>query len=325
MSVREIDPSDDAALRSYVAIDAADAQARPYGAAWTFEELRVTARRHDPWVEHRWLLATDGGAPVASAHLELPLRDNTDTVWVSLAAVPGTRRMLERLCDHAFAIAADAGRTLVEVQALADGDGQLWGLLSGRGLEVGLVNAHRVLDLPPDRAALARIEDETAPWRTAYELRSWSGACPPDLVEAWAGLRAVLVLEAPSGDHEYEAEDFTPERIRHEEAELVAQQRQSFVTVAVRDGTAIAHSQLIVPGTDPVNAYQWDTIVLPAHRGHRLGLALKARNLAEAAAALEPRRVLHTWNAEDNAPMIAVNEAMGFRLVEREALFRLRL
>lgn len=38
------------------------------------------------------------------------------------------------------------------------------------------------------------------------------------------------------------------------------------------------HTHLVIPGTDQVNAYQWDTLVLPEHRGHRFGLALKARH-----------------------------------------------
>ncbi len=42
------------------------------------------------------------------------------------------------------------------------------------------------------------------------------------------------------------------------------------------------------------------------------------RNL-EVVQALHPdRTILHTWNAESNGPMIAVNEAMGFLPVRYE-------
>ena len=80
------------------------------------------------------------------------------------------------------------------------------------------------------------------------------------------------------------------------------------------------HTQLIidvVPGRDPGKVFQDDTLVLPRHRGHRLGLALKVANLRAVQRAHPDRRVLHTWNAEENGPMVAVNNAMGFRPVER--------
>lgn len=62
--------------------------------------------------------------------------------------------------------------------------------------------------------------------------------------------------------------------------------------------------------------------MLAEHRGNRLGLALEARNLLEAADAFEGRTVLHTWNAEENAPMIAVNEQLGLHLVDYSDQFR---
>jgi RimJ/RimL family protein N-acetyltransferase len=37
--------------------------------------------------------------------------------------------------------------------------------------------------------------------------------------------------------------------------------------------------------------------------------------MQESAHLLESRRFVHTYNAASNAPMIAVNEAMGFRQV----------
>ncbi len=48
------------------------------------------------------------------------------------------------------------------------------------------------------------------------------------------------------------------------------------------------------------------------HRGHRLGLLLKVAML-ELLAATEPGlERIATWNAASNAPMIAVNDALGY-------------
>jgi len=65
--------------------------------------------------------------------------------------------------------------------------------------------------------------------------------------------------------------------------------------------------------------------VVRSHRGHRLGLLLKAdmmRWLADAEPELEQ---LDTWNMESNTHMIAVNERLGYRVMGREMQFQRRL
>ena len=68
---------------------------------------------------------------------------------------------------------------------------------------------------------------------------------------------------------------------------------------------------------EPGKAYQWGTLVLREHRGHRLGQATKAHNLLWLQRERADLTLLVTYNAEVNRHMIAVNEAMGFRPVER--------
>ena len=59
-------------------------------------------------------------------------------------------------------------------------------------------------------------------------------------------------------------------------------------------------------------AWQWQTIVLPEHRGHRLGMLVKVANLDHLRAHEPAVTVIHTGNADSNAPMLRVNVAMGF-------------
>ena len=56
--------------------------------------------------------------------------------------------------------------------------------------------------------------------------------------------------------------------------------------------------------------------MLPGHRGHSLGLALKLANHRALMAALPACEFVRTSNAEVNSHMNAVNERMGYRLVE---------
>ncbi len=77
---------------------------------------------------------------------------------------------------------------------------------------------------------------------------------------------------------------------------------------------------LYLPRTRPEHAHQDDTLVLRAHRGHRLGSRLKVANLRQLerlpVSDIAARRWLHTYTAQGNAPMQAVNARFGFRRVE---------
>jgi hypothetical protein len=59
------------------------------------------------------------------------------------------------------------------------------------------------------------------------------------------------------------------------------------------------------------------TVVTRPHRGHRLGLLLKVAML-DLLARREPQiRQIVTWNAESNRHMAAINETLGYRVMDR--------
>ncbi len=61
--------------------------------------------------------------------------------------------------------------------------------------------------------------------------------------------------------------------------------------------------------------------MLPAHRGHRLGLRMKLAMLAWLRDERPDVESADTWNASGNAPMIAINDALGCRLVAETVRF----
>jgi RimJ/RimL family protein N-acetyltransferase len=81
----------------------------------------------------------------------------------------------------------------------------------------------------------------------------------------------------------------------------------------VRDGPLVAFTDLQVPLAQPQRAHQGGTLVLREHRGHRLGALVKAAVLRELGETLPVVRRISTYNSEGNVPMVAVNEALGFR------------
>ncbi len=198
--------------------------------------------------------------------------------------------------------------------------------LRSHGFALSLGDVKRVLDLPPDVAHLERLAAGAAPHHPGYALRHFAGAVPDDIVDAFGELVGSLTTEAPMGDLHLEAEVYDAARIRADEAVMARAGRRKLTTVAVApDGDLAAYSELVLPDHDPDRVYQWGTLVAPAHRGHRLGMAVKAHNLLALADEEPGRTVLLTYNAEVNTHMIAVNEALGFRPVERLGEFQRRL
>jgi len=105
------------------------------------------------------------------------------------------------------------------------------------------------------------------------------------------------------------------------------QGRRRISTLAITEaGEVAAYNDLVIPPGDLPNVWQWGTLVVAEHRGHRLGLAVKARGLQELQRRVGPERTrVVTGNAEQNAHMIAINERLGFRPVEVAPAFLLRI
>jgi hypothetical protein len=128
------------------------------------------------------------------------------------------------------------------------------------------------------------------------------------------------INDAPTDDLDIEDEVFTPERIRRFESAQLGRGRRIYRLVAREraTGALAGHTVVGVEAERPWHSWQFDTSVLGAHRGHRLGLLLKADMLRWLADAEPQLRTLDTWNAASNAHMIRVNEALGYRVVAKE-------
>jgi GNAT superfamily N-acetyltransferase len=186
------------------------------------------------------------------------------------------------------------------------------------GFSAANFEMHRVLELPFEPAVLEQLAAKAAERHDGYELRTWRDRCPDDLLDEFGALLSTFMLEAPQGELEVEAERWDAARIREAEQQSRARRRHSWTTVAIApDGTLAGHTELHVGDDDPGKVFQSGTLVARAHRGHRLGLALKARNHLELQRVHDGPMVVHTWNGEENTAMNAVNAQLGFRPVER--------
>jgi GNAT superfamily N-acetyltransferase len=111
--------------------------------------------------------------------------------------------------------------------------------------------------------------------------------------------------------------------LAHEEAHASAP--RTTLTAAVEhlpSGRLAGFTELWVPAETHRAVHQEDTLVLREHRGHRLGMLLKVANLQQLGRARPGHPSVITFNAEENRPMLDVNEAMGFVPMGYEGAWR---
>ncbi len=336
LEIVPLDAHDDAALAAwYATYLASSTHERSYSTPWMLEEMRAQLRAADLAVT---LLAWNGlveGRVAVTGVMELPMRDNLQRAWFEVHTLPSERRKGygSAMLEHVVTTAREHGRTVLATEACYPYDGAADGrgndnvdFLLHRGFAFGLGNVQRVLDLPADEALLRRLADEAAPAHAGYEIRQFKGPVPDDIVDSFGALIGALATEAPTGEMLLEPEIVDAQRIRADERMFEESGRTKYTTVAVtHDGTVAAYSELVVPAHDPGRVYQWGTLALPDHRGRRLGLATKARNLLWLQQERPDLKTLVTFNAEVNRHMIGVNERMGFRPVERLGEFQRKL
>ncbi|AXT84032.1 hypothetical protein C6I20_01695 [Aeromicrobium sp. A1-2] len=311
--IEPVDPRDEAVFLACHAVYAA-AHGEEWDRPYTARELRAELVEAGPYVDKLVVAARDeAGTVVAMGWLEMPQRDNRSLGYVDVAVHPDHRRRGHgsRVLSALQGLAESAGRDTLFAEARWDvaqeGAGHT-AFAEAHGFHRDMVDAQRVLTLPADLPE--------APVQDGYALQAWREECPERWLEQHARLLSLIVQEAPSGDYPLENEYFDAARIRSDERLLMAQGRvMQTVAAESPDGELVGHTQLVFSQTDAENAYQWDTLVLPEHRGHGLGLSLKVAAMRAASDLLMERRFVHTYNAARNGPMIAVNDAMGYRLV----------
>ena len=138
-------------------------------------------------------------------------------------------------------------------------------------------------------------------------------------------------VEMPTGEIELEEGRRTPEVQAMQEDELRDAGRIRLTVLAYSPaGEAVAYSNVVSGatgsgGSDDPGVDQWATIVRPDHRGHRLGLAVKCALTRAIQEHFPDAAYVRTQNAETNAPMVAINEAMGFEIHTVEGEFQKHL
>ena len=170
---------------------------------------------------------------------------------------------------------------------------------------------HLVLPLPVDPTALPRPAADTA-----YDIVTWRDRCPDEHVAAFCRMRNQMERDVPVGEIAYEPPVIDEARLRSSEERTGRAYRRVVAAARRREDGEMAGYSVLFLAHDDHEVLQDDTLVMPEHRGHRLGLRLKLATLEILRRDHPDRRRLHTWTDPDNRAMYRTNEAFGYRPVE---------
>ena len=332
MDITPVDVDDDVLVTSLFGVaQRSQAVSRVQPVQRTPDEFAKWLRFEFPGERREVATVLVNGSPVGLAELFLPERDNLDKCWVEIQVDPDHRRrgVGRALVEWAEARGRAAGRGLLLTEVFVP-QGQRdthpdRTFAEKLGYRVSSTEIVRSLSLPVDADVLSRERERSAAvMGDGYDVQVYLGGVPPELKQGVCDASNRLILDAPTGDVEFEPESMTV----HDYDKLIDHLRHvgntplTSVAVHRESGVVAAYTDLVLHGSDPTMVFQWGTLVLPEHRGHRLGMAVKVANLDELARRDPGRTKVHTMNDEQNPWMVQINVDLGFAIIEEALTMR---
>jgi GNAT superfamily N-acetyltransferase len=327
MRILRVDPADADVMRACHAVYTAahhvdDPNGEPPFSLALFSAYLEHGWSRDPG--EAWFVPADEPAgqetqAVGFYLLRLPDLENRTRAFVQPFVHPAFRRrgLGRTLLRHAAQRAEADGRVDFDGVAPQGSAGDTFA--RKLGATPGLVDARRILDLRKvEPGRFKELRAQAAGHATGYSLVSWTGATPAEERGRVTGVFNAM-NDAPREEGLFEDDIWDADRVR-DRGDMIALFAGSRVysIAAIHDATGemAALTQLFVEPAQPTWAHQGLTGVTRPHRGHRLGLLTKAAMLEWAAAAEPALERIETNNAVANSYMIAVNETLGYELVE---------
>ncbi|MET0829336.1 MAG: GNAT family N-acetyltransferase [Microbacterium sp.] len=288
-----------------------------------------------------WLVEVDG-AVVGRVGVDLPLEEGSRSAFwlIELVHEVWGRGIGSAAFELVERTARENGRTVLQSWAEhPDADGPRLSPPTGfgsipedhaarfylrHGHTLEQIERNSAFDLRGSFEDVERLRAEAVAASPDYRLVQWSVPTPPEFVDGYAWMKSRMVTDAPSANLEFDEEIWDAARIARLDSLYSDSGRSRLVTAAqhIATGELCAFNELVI-GKDGTEAtHQEDTLVLKAHRGHRLGTLVKCAGLLtwRELAPQSPRVI--TYNAEENRPMLDINEAIGFAPIAYEGAWK---
>ena len=182
---------------------------------------------------------------------------------------------------------------------------------TGLGAELRYTERESSLMLAEVDPVLMQRWIDAAP--TGVELLHWTRRCPEEWMDALVAT-ANAMNDAPTDDLDVADTIVTADMMRAEiEARAARGLEYHGILAVAADGAAAGATEVFVNRHRPACSWQWNTVVVRAHRGRGIGRWMKAAMWQRLRATEPDVTALQTGNAASNAHMLAINFEMGFR------------
>jgi mycothiol synthase len=253
--------------------------------------------------------------------------DNRHMIWASLVVSAPYRRLgyAKLLLEKMVEIAVKHERTLLTISTssrIPAGAAFAERLGADRGLEA---HTNQLILADLDKTLLSSWVDSARVTAKDFELGFWT-VYPEEEITAIAGMIDVMNT-APKDDLKVEESKVKPEELREDEAYNKARNIERWTLYAKHkpSGELAGFTEIKWDPENPENLYQDGTGVLAKYRGHGLGKWLKAAMIQKVLAERSIVKRIRTGNADSNAPMLAINQALGFKPYIAETVWQIEI
>ncbi|UWF78452.1 MULTISPECIES: GNAT family N-acetyltransferase [Microbacterium] len=176
-------------------------------------------------------------------------------------------------------------------------------------------------------AHLQRLLDEARSHAPGYGIVQWMLPTPPARLDGYALLKSRMSTDVPDADLDMPAEAWDADRVRRHDDLYAVRGSSVLVTAAeeVATGRLCAFNELAITADHTTATQQEDTLVLAEHRSRRLGMLVKTAGLLTWRERFPESPYVITANAEENRPMLSINEAIGFTPIAYEGAWKKEL
>lgn len=270
--------------------------------------------------------ASEAGTVVGIAYLQLPDVDNLEMGWAGVLVAPEARRrgigrhLLRRVAER-----ASAERRSTLVGSVSDRVPSGAAFAGAVGATPGLEAHTNQLDLRTiESAGVRRRIDESKVKAAGYRVAWVDWANADDAVIAQVAQAYEAINDMPKGDIAFEDERWDVRRTRERAAHFAQMGLEVWTAIAIHDatGAGVGFTELNLTPEVPEIVQQQGTAVTPAHRGHGLGMLLKATALERLLRERPAARFIRTGNADVNEAMLRINTELGFRPAWSTALWQ---